>query len=179
VLQLLLIPYPTWILEERSVTVVETIGVVILCWGKLCESYDSVLFCTPSQTSQPYARESINNPLQGELYATPLSCHTWGSELIWRHKEFLFSDWEPKHRLIIPRKIRSCWQKGNFILVWIFSHLNRNTVMKQRKKSELSYLSLNKIPDLNNIQFDDNYMYSADLTTLQYTTRWIYVFHVK
>jgi len=59
-----------------------------------------------------------------------------------------------------------------------FITLKSYIVMKQ-KNSDLSYLNLNKIPDLNNIHFGGNYMYLADLKTLQYTTQWIYVFHVK
>jgi len=39
-------------------TSAETIQVVTLCWGKLCESYDSVLFCTPSHPIH-------SNPLYG------------------------------------------------------------------------------------------------------------------
>jgi len=51
--------------------------------------------------------------------------------------------------------------------------------MKQQKNAVLSYLSLNKIPEINNVQFGGNYMYPADLKTIQYTTQWIYMFHVK
>jgi hypothetical protein len=124
--------------KRMSVAAVETIEVVTLCWGKLCESYDSVLFCTPSQTSQPYARESINNPLQGELYATPLSCHTWGGELIWRHKEFLFCEWEPKYRLTF--RVRSAVVNERETSFWCgFYHIeivHCNEAKKKKKKNQ-------------------------------------------
>lgn len=60
-----------------------------------------------------------------------------------------------------------------------FIALKSYIVMKQQKNAVLSYLSLNKIPEINNVQFGGNYMYPADLKTIQYTTQWIYMFHVK
>lgn len=68
----IIIVSPLW-WRRKSVTSVETIQAVTLCWGKSCERYYSVLFCTLSQPPQPLVRNLLMVPCR--VSYTPPSCH--------------------------------------------------------------------------------------------------------
>lgn len=89
------IPHVTfWGGRRKSVTSVETIQVVTLCWGKLCESYDSVLFRTPSHLPQPLVLNLLMTPYR--VSDTPPRCHVKHGRMnsLGRTRRFYYYFWK-------------------------------------------------------------------------------------